>query len=232
MDEVQWTPQTVTAAVLDLAGDLAEHLRSSDGRARRGGVAGRRGGPVAGPDPRRGAPGHRVAADQGAAAAARRPLRRGQAGARGARPRGPGQRSRRRSPCATRRWAPPSGPATRWCCSMSTRTPATPSSCCCTPSSATGTRSPRSATRASRSTAGAARARATCAGSPVTSRPGPAARPRSGSSPPASATPAACSTRPPCCRWSCGRRRRTSRCSSPRPTGAAGARCAPRCCRR
>ena len=29
MDEVQWTPQTVTAAVLDLAGDLAEHLRSS-----------------------------------------------------------------------------------------------------------------------------------------------------------------------------------------------------------
>ena len=30
MDEVQWTPQTVTAAVLDLAGDLAEHLRSSD----------------------------------------------------------------------------------------------------------------------------------------------------------------------------------------------------------
>jgi DNA helicase-2/ATP-dependent DNA helicase PcrA len=30
MDQVQWTPQTVTAAVLDLAGDLAEHLRSSD----------------------------------------------------------------------------------------------------------------------------------------------------------------------------------------------------------
>jgi DNA helicase-2/ATP-dependent DNA helicase PcrA len=29
MDEVQWTPQTVTAAVLDLAGDLAEHLRTS-----------------------------------------------------------------------------------------------------------------------------------------------------------------------------------------------------------
>ena len=29
MDEVQWTPQTVTAAVLDLAGDLSEHLRSS-----------------------------------------------------------------------------------------------------------------------------------------------------------------------------------------------------------
>src|SRR6185437_15046424 len=29
MDEVPWTPQTVTAAVLALAGDLAEHLRSS-----------------------------------------------------------------------------------------------------------------------------------------------------------------------------------------------------------
>ena len=29
MDEVQWTPQTVTAAVLDLSGDLAEPLRSS-----------------------------------------------------------------------------------------------------------------------------------------------------------------------------------------------------------
>src|SRR6201999_3990449 len=29
MDQVQWTPQTVTAAVLDLAGDLAEHLKSS-----------------------------------------------------------------------------------------------------------------------------------------------------------------------------------------------------------
>jgi DNA helicase-2/ATP-dependent DNA helicase PcrA len=29
MDEVQWTPQTVTAAVLDLSGDLSEHLRSS-----------------------------------------------------------------------------------------------------------------------------------------------------------------------------------------------------------
>src|SRR6202167_2176216 len=29
MDEVQWTPQTVTAAVLELAGDLAEHLRPS-----------------------------------------------------------------------------------------------------------------------------------------------------------------------------------------------------------
>ena len=29
MDEVAWTPQTVTAAVLELSGDLAEHLRSS-----------------------------------------------------------------------------------------------------------------------------------------------------------------------------------------------------------
>src|SRR6202453_3052210 len=29
MDEIIWTPQTVTAAVLELAGDLAEHLRES-----------------------------------------------------------------------------------------------------------------------------------------------------------------------------------------------------------
>jgi DNA helicase-2/ATP-dependent DNA helicase PcrA len=29
MDEITWTPQTVTAAVLELAGDLAEHLRDS-----------------------------------------------------------------------------------------------------------------------------------------------------------------------------------------------------------
>ena len=29
MDEITWTPQTVTAAVLDLAGDLAEHLREA-----------------------------------------------------------------------------------------------------------------------------------------------------------------------------------------------------------
>jgi DNA helicase II / ATP-dependent DNA helicase PcrA len=30
MDEIGWTPQTVTAAVLQLAGDLAEHLRQPD----------------------------------------------------------------------------------------------------------------------------------------------------------------------------------------------------------
>jgi DNA helicase II / ATP-dependent DNA helicase PcrA len=30
MDEITWTPQTVTAAVLELAGDLAEHLREVD----------------------------------------------------------------------------------------------------------------------------------------------------------------------------------------------------------
>ena len=30
MDEIIWTPQTVTAAVLELAGDLAEHLRDVD----------------------------------------------------------------------------------------------------------------------------------------------------------------------------------------------------------
>ena len=29
MDEIIWTPQTVTAAVLELAGDLSEHLRET-----------------------------------------------------------------------------------------------------------------------------------------------------------------------------------------------------------
>ena len=48
-------------------------------------------------------------------------------------------------------------------------------------------------------------------------------RPRCASSPPASATLAACSTRPPCSRPSCGRRHRTSRCSYPRPAAATGA---------
>jgi len=39
MDEIIWTPQTVTAAVLELAGDLSEHLRDTGGRHRRGPVA-------------------------------------------------------------------------------------------------------------------------------------------------------------------------------------------------
>jgi len=30
MEEITWTPQTVTAAVLELAGDLAEHLREPE----------------------------------------------------------------------------------------------------------------------------------------------------------------------------------------------------------
>ncbi|MGH3256612.1 MAG: UvrD-helicase domain-containing protein [Streptosporangiaceae bacterium] len=37
MDEITWTPQTVTAAVLELAGDLAEHLREVDDVTRVGG---------------------------------------------------------------------------------------------------------------------------------------------------------------------------------------------------
>ena len=45
MDEVRWTPQTVTAAVLQLAGDLAEHLRASADVSGRRGVAGHRGRP-------------------------------------------------------------------------------------------------------------------------------------------------------------------------------------------
>ena len=40
MDAITWTPSTVTAAVLDLSGELAEHLRGAGRRDRRGGVAG------------------------------------------------------------------------------------------------------------------------------------------------------------------------------------------------
>ena len=64
-----------------------------------------------------------------------------------------------------------SGTGTGSCCSTSTRTPATPSSCCCGRCSAAGTRSPPSATRTSRSTGGAAPPPATCTAFPATSRP-------------------------------------------------------------
>ena len=192
----------ITAALSwQLAAVDRGRLRRADGRGAVDAADGDRGGARAGGRPRRAPAVDRATCGAwGSGWTPRRPA--GRAGAcpgcaRSSRPSGPGSsccrwstatprpswparcsttgtRSgwRRGSPCATRRSAPPSAPATRWCCSMSTRTPATRSSSCLTPSSATGTRSPRSATRASRSTAGAARARATCAGSPMTSRPG------------------------------------------------------------
>ena len=135
-------------------------------RARGRGVADERGlSELPGKIPAAHPQGARHPADPRAAAAAGRRLP--------ARPRPPARssttatrwRSPRGSRPATPRSARPSAAATRSSCSTSTRTPATPSSCCCAPCSAGGTRSPRSVTRASRSTAGAARARATCGGS-------------------------------------------------------------------
>lgn len=69
---------------------------------------------------------------------------------------------------------------------------AMPSSCCCERSSAAGTRSPPSVTRASPSTAGAARAPATSPAFPRTSPRSPASPPRCAASPRASATVSAC----------------------------------------
>ena len=165
-------PSTVTAAVLALAGELAEHLRGPGDVTRWGSGWPRRRRHCPAGCPAAVHEGPRLPADPRAAAADGRRRTAGQ----GRRGRSSTTATRWRWPPGSRtgipRWARPNGPATRWCCSMSTRTPAMPSWCCCAHCSAAGTRSPPSATRASRSTAGAGRARATCAGSPTTSRPG------------------------------------------------------------
>ena len=70
-------------------------------------------------------------ADPGAAAAAGRGVRSGQARPGGHRLRRPDGAGRPDRGHATPRSARSSGPATRSCCSTSTRTPATPSWCCC-----------------------------------------------------------------------------------------------------
>jgi hypothetical protein len=134
MDEIIWTPQTVTAAVLELAGDLAEHLREPEDvtavgawlAAERDGLPGRVPASV-----------RKIIATQQAreSSATRRPRRPARSLTTPIRwPWQPG------SPAGTRRWGRPSGPATRWSCSMSTRTPATRSSCCCARCSAAGIR--------------------------------------------------------------------------------------------
>ena len=91
MDEVTWTPQTVTAAVLELAGDLSEHLRGGGDVTDAVGLwltaeAGR----VAGADHRGRSEDNRHPARPGAASAAGQPVRGGQGRARGARPLRPG----------------------------------------------------------------------------------------------------------------------------------------------
>ena len=170
MDAVHWSPSAVTAAVLDLAGELAEHLRGPDDVRSAGEWLAARYAELARPT----RAGQRKIVDCQRTREQLLPLvagvRRGQGrpgGHRLRRPDGAGRPDRAAPPRGRRR---PSGAATRSCCSTSTRTPATPSWSCCGRCSAAATRSPRSATRASPSTAGAAPARATCAGSPPTSR--------------------------------------------------------------
>ena len=139
MDEIIWTPQTVTAAVLELAGDLSEHLRDTGDvtavglwlTAEQDALPGRVTQSV-----------RKIIATQrareqllplvsryAAAKAAREVLDHSDQVALAAR-------------IATRH--PEVGAAerarTRWSCSMSTRTPATPSSCCCRRCSAAGIR--------------------------------------------------------------------------------------------
>ena len=116
MDEITWTPQTVTAAVLELAGDLAEHLREH------GDVTAR--GPLAHAEhdalPGRITPGRSEdnchPAGPGAAAAAGQPVRGGQGGAARCSTTPTRWRWRRGSPPGTRRsggraCALPGGPA-------------------------------------------------------------------------------------------------------------------------
>ena len=139
MDEVTWTPQTVTAAVLELAGDLSEHLRDTGDvtavglwlTAEHDALPGRITASV-----------RKIIATQRArdsfsrwSAGTRRPRRRARSLTTGTR-----WRWRPGSPAGTPRSGRPSAPATRWSCSTSTRTPATPSWCCCGRCSAAGTR--------------------------------------------------------------------------------------------
>ena len=162
-----------------LAGEMAEHLRDPGDVPTAGRWLDRALARLTGRVPQAVTDVLKTPADQGAAAAAGGRVcgrEGGQGGHRLRRPDGARRPDRVPAPGGRRR---PSGPATRWCCSTSTRTPRTRSWCCCGRCSAAGTRSPRSAIRASRSTAGAARARATCAASPPTSRAAAAARPRS-----------------------------------------------------
>ena len=84
MDEIIWTPQTVTAAVLELAGDLAEHLREVDDVTGVGGWLTAELEALPGRVPNGRSEDHGDAAGEGAAAPARDQVRGGQGGARGA----------------------------------------------------------------------------------------------------------------------------------------------------
>ena len=139
MDAVTWAPPSVTAAVLTLAGELAEHLRSPEDVVAVGewldtesvALAGKLPGAV-----------RKILESQ----RTREQLLPMVGGTPGPRPSGKSSTMATRwpwprgSPPATPRSARPSAAGTRWCCSMSTRTPVTPSSSCCGPCSAAATR--------------------------------------------------------------------------------------------
>ena len=129
MDAIAWTPSTVTAAVLDLSGELAEHLRGPADVIEVGEWLARACAGLPGRVP---APVVKIlhcqrireqllpmVAAYAAAKAAREVMDYGDQMALAA-------RIARGIP----RSAPPSGPGTRWCCWTSTRTPATLSWCC------------------------------------------------------------------------------------------------------
>ena len=129
----RWTgcPSTVTDAVLALAGELAEHLVDPGRAGRLDRPVLRRGAGPPRPGLRRRAQGARPPAGPAAAAAAGAGVR---AGARATSrrwtsatswPGPPGW------PGTTPRSARSSGTGSGWCCSTSTRTPATPRWCCC-----------------------------------------------------------------------------------------------------
>ena len=215
MDEIGWTPQTVTAAVIQLSGDLAEHLREPADVTGVGEWLATRYAAL----PRKTAAAKKILDSQ-------RPVSnccRWSAGTRRPRPRGRSLTTaiKWRSPPGSRpgipRWGRPSVAGTRWSCWTSTRTPATRSSCCSGRSSAAAIRLPLSVTRASRSYGGGAPARATCGGSPGTFPRGPGRRRQYACCPRASVIRGRCSMPPRSCRRSCGRRHRMSPLLVPAP---------------
>ena len=140
-DALEWTPATVTAAVLTLAGEMAEHLRGPEDVLATGALAGE----VAGQPDRPRAEGSdrraQAPADQRAAAAAGRRLCRRQGGT--GRSSTIGDQMALAARIASRHpvvGLSLSGPATRWSCWMNIRTHRMLSSCCSGRCSAAGIR--------------------------------------------------------------------------------------------
>ena len=178
MDGVEKAESTVTTAVVDLAGEMAEHLVGVDDVARHldevvAALEARaeRGHQAAHPPGRGPRRHHRAARAAGACCRSSSATTSSSAAATPwtspTRSRSPPASPR---PCRRSGWR--SGPASGPCCSTSSRTPPRPSCSCCARCSwrrARRCRSPPSATRTSRSTAGAGRARPPCTASARTS---------------------------------------------------------------